>query len=104
MNIFFRLTATAAFALAFAAVVAAQEHDAPKVEVGGQFTSLAHRQPFFSGTENLPGFGGRISFNLNDHVAAEAEINFLPAEASASTAAGGRALHMQPRLKAGRRF
>ena len=104
MKTFSRLAAATVFALALAAAVRAQETDVPKIEVGAQFTSLSHRQPGFSGTENLPGFGGRLSYNLNDHVALEAEINFLPSKAFTSTAAGGRAHQGQFGVKAGRRF
>lgn len=92
-------------AVLFAAVASfAQERDAPRVEVGAQFTSLSQTQPNFTGTENLPGFGGRLSYNLSDHVAVEGEVNFLPAEPFQSTAAGGRVLQGQFGVKAGKRF
>ena len=99
-----RLLAAALVVLSVCASVNAQEEDAPKVEAGALFTSLAHRQPDFFGTENLPGLGARFSYNLNDYVAVEAEVNLLPSKAFSSTAAGGRAHQAQFGVKAGKRF
>jgi len=61
----------------------------PKFEVGAQF-SLIH----FSDLEiTEPGFGGRFTYNINKHVAVEAEGNFFPREVKDSfgeTLQGGR--------------
>ncbi|MDQ1523090.1 MAG: hypothetical protein QOE47_1014, partial [Pyrinomonadaceae bacterium] len=58
----------------------AQERDAPKVEIGGQFTSLEVRVPtdfgLFGSTE--PGVGGRIGYNVTDFFGVEAELNLFP--------------------------
>jgi Outer membrane protein beta-barrel domain len=53
----------------------AQATDAPKVEVGVQFTSLTMSE-VRSTTE--PGVGGRITYNLTDNVALEAQFDFFP--------------------------
>lgn len=96
-------------ALIFIFVVAtpatlAQEHDAPKVEVGAQFSSLSITPPNAFGTENATGFGGRVTYNLNDHVAVEAEDNFYPTSTSRTYVTGGTAEQMQFGLKVGKRF
>jgi Outer membrane protein beta-barrel domain len=82
----------------------AQEHDAPKVEVGAQFSSLSVTPPNTFGTENATGFGGRVTYNLNDHVAVEAEGNFYPTTQSNTYVTGGRAEQVQFGLKFGKRF
>ena len=82
----------------------AQEHDAPKVEVGAQFSSLSITPPDFSGTENTLGFGARVTYNLTDHVAVEAEGNFYPASLQQTYVTGGRAEQAQFGLKVGKRF
>lgn len=82
----------------------AQEHDAPKVEVGTQFSSLSITPPTSIGTENAPGFGGRITYNFNDHVAVEAEGNFYPTSTLQNYVTGGRAEQMQFGIKVGKRF
>jgi opacity protein-like surface antigen len=82
----------------------AQEHDAPKVEVGTQFSSLSITPPGFGGTENAAGFGGRVTYNLNDHVAVEAEGNFYPNALLQGYVTGGKAEQMQFGIKVGKRF
>ena len=84
------------FIIAVASLAArAQEHDAPKVEVGTQFSSLSITPPGLGGTENATGFGGRVTYNFNDHVAVEAEGNFYTTEQSQSYLTGGRAEQVQ---------
>jgi hypothetical protein len=92
-----------AFALAHASA-RAQEHDAPEVEVGAQFSSLSITPPGFSGTENALGFGARVTYNLTDRVAVEAEGNFYPTSLTQTYVTGGRAEQMQFGLKVGKRF
>ena len=87
-----------------ASTTRAQEQDAPKVEVGAQFSSLTITSPGFGGTENATGFGGRVTYNINDHFAVEAEGNFYPTKAAQSYGTGGRAEQMQFGLKIGKRF
>lgn len=57
------------------------QSDVSKVEVGAQFTSIiASDPPVFPRTLTrwAPGFGGRLTFNLTNHVALEAEGNLFP--------------------------
>ncbi len=90
--------------LSFSANVRAQERDAPKVEVGAQFSSLSLTPPGFSGTENPAGFGGRITYNLNDYFAVEAEGNIYPTRVGREFASGGAAEQMQFGVKVGKRY
>jgi len=48
--------------------------DTPRVELGAHFSLI--RLPRLDST--APGVGGRITFNLNDHLAVEGEINLFP--------------------------
>jgi hypothetical protein len=83
----------------------AQEHDAPKVEVGAQFSSLSITPPGgFGGTENAAGFGGRVTYNITDHFAVEAEGNFYPTKVTQTYGTGGRAEQLQFGVKIGKRF
>jgi hypothetical protein len=83
----------------------AQEDDAPKVEVGVQFSSLSLTPPEdFLGTENKPGFGARFTYNLTDEVAFEAEGNFFTTKSRPGVSVGGRAEQLQAGVKAGKRF
>ena len=98
---------TAALFLIFAiasSTTRAQEHDAPKVEVGAQFSSLSVTPPNSFGTENATGFGGRVTYNINDHVAVEAEGNFYTNGPTRNYVTGGRAEQAQFGLKVGKRF
>jgi hypothetical protein len=98
-----------------ATVAQAQSSDDPpsKVEVGIQFSSISYPQPTVlplgsAISPGLPrseaGFGGRFTFNLNRHVALEAEGNFFPHENFADFSTGGRLLQGQFGVKAGKRF
>lgn len=101
----FITTAALIFIFAIApSTTRAQEHDAPKVEVGTQFSSLSITPPGSIGTENAAGFGGRVTYNFNDHVAVEAEGNFYPESTFRNYVTGGRAEQMQFGLKVGKRF
>lgn len=53
----------------------AQAKDAPKVEVGVQFSSLTMSE---HGTSSEPGVGARITYNLTDNVAVEAQFDLFP--------------------------
>jgi hypothetical protein len=98
------LAAIIATLLVFSTGARAQEHDAPKVEVGAQFSSLSLTPPGFSGTENPAGFGGRITYNLTDYFAIEAEGNIFPTRVQRQFASGGVAEQMQFGVKAGKRL
>jgi len=57
----------------------AQAEDAPRFEVGAQFSSLTINEPPFSDNfRTEPGFGGRFTVNLTDYLAAEAQVDFYP--------------------------
>jgi hypothetical protein len=53
----------------------AQAKDAPKVEVGVQFTSLTVSE---NRSTTEPGVGARITYNLTDNVALEAQFDLFP--------------------------
>lgn len=53
------------------------QSDPPRVEVGVQFSTIRFGEMRI--TE--PGFGGRFTYNINKHLAVEAEGNFFPVEA-----------------------
>ncbi|HEY9401889.1 MAG TPA: outer membrane beta-barrel protein [Pyrinomonadaceae bacterium] len=80
----------------------AQATDAPKLEVGVQFTSLTmdeYRNP----TE--PGVGGRLTYNLTDNVALEAQFDFFPnGQRFRGFRSGGRIAQGLFGVKAGKRF
>jgi hypothetical protein len=76
----------------------AQAEDAPRYEVGGQFSILRRREP---STDTRPGFGGRFTVNLTDNVAAEAQVDFYPGE---SPFKGGRMTSGLFGFKAGKRY
>jgi len=82
----------------------AQEHDAPKLEVGVQFSTLSVNLPGFRGTENAVGVGGRVTYNFNDYFAVEAEGNLFPTGAQADYVTGGAAQQAQFGAKVGKRW
>jgi Outer membrane protein beta-barrel domain len=80
-----------------------QADDPPRYEVGVQFSALTLTPS--SGYRTEIGFGGRITLNLNPHVALEAETNFFPNSGrSAEPRATGRAFEGLFGVKAGRRW
>ena len=81
----------------------AQAKDAPKVELGVQFTSLTLSESFNSPTE--PGFGGRVTYNVTDNVALEAQFDFFPTnERFRGYRTGGRIAQGLFGVKAGKRY
>jgi hypothetical protein len=74
-NFSFALSMTAVFLFAGSGRVFAQSEPS-KVEVGIQFSTVRFGEMRI--TE--PGFGGRFTYNINKHVAVEAEANFFPQE------------------------
>lgn len=76
-----------------------------KVEVGAQFTSLTVEVPpndYNHYTE--AGFGGRVTYNINDNIAVEGEANFFPNKNVFGYLGQGRAVQAQFGVKAGRRY
>src|SRR5712692_9524671 len=73
----------------------------PKFEVGAQFSLIR-----FSDLEiTEPGFGGRFTYNINKHVAVEAEVNLFPRDRQDSNDAskGGHKAQALFGIKAGTR-
>ena len=54
----------------------AQSDELPKFEVGVHFTSIT--KPSFDNGDTEPGFGGRLTYNINRSIAVEAVGNFFP--------------------------
>jgi hypothetical protein len=82
----------------------AQAKDAPKVEVGVQFTSLTLSDSF-RGSSSEPGFGGRITYNLTDNVALETQFDFFPnGTRFRGSRSGGRIAQGLFGVKAGKRY
>jgi hypothetical protein len=78
------------------------QEDAPKVELGVQFTSLTVNE---SGSTNEAGVGGRITYNLTDNLALEAQFDFFPnGDRFRGSRAGGRIAQGLFGVKAGKRF
>ena len=50
-----------------------EKSKATRFEVGAQFSSIT-----FSPDYTQPGFGGRFTYNFNDNIAVEAELNYFP--------------------------
>lgn len=76
-----------------------------KVEVGAQFTSIiASDPPVFPRsvlTRFVPGLGGRLTFNLNNHIAIEGEGNLFPRGGESDTIGEGRKVQGLFGVKAG---
>jgi hypothetical protein len=103
----FTLNALVPFLLVFNGSASAQvEQNAPKLEVGVQYSSLSVNIPgfFFGGTENAVGVGGRVTYNLTDYFAVEAEGNLSPSDTVRSYATGGASQQVQAGAKVGKRW
>jgi len=96
----------------------AQTDDERKLEVGAQFSLLRFQErtgvnstfctggvcPTFNETaagQTEPGGGGRVGYNLNRHVAVEAQLDFFPRNRDLE---GGRKLEGLFGVKAGQRY
>ena len=87
------------------------QENAPRFEIGGQFSSLKRNNPSsqfddFIPTQNLaePGFGARFTYNVTNNVALEAEGNFFRGRYKDSDVPAGQIYQGQFGVKAGRRF
>jgi hypothetical protein len=80
----------------------------PKVEIGVQYSHLNFFDrplTLFDYPKRSHTLGGRITYNLTDHFAAEAEANYFPTEfANDGYLTGGRPFQAQFGVKAGKRF
>jgi hypothetical protein len=88
--------------IAFASVAVAQSKK-DKIEIGVQTTSLSLFHPDFPFDDTQTGVGGRVTYNFNRSIAAEAEINFFPQKQFILTA-DGNAIQAQFGVKVGKRF
>ena len=88
--------------ISFASVAVAQSKK-DKLEIGVQSTSLTVFPPEFSGDETKAGIGGRVTYNINRSIAAEAEINFFPQKQLVFTS-DGNSIQAQFGVKIGKRF
>jgi hypothetical protein len=98
----FLLTASAL--LLFPAAARAQKQDAPKFEVGAEFSSLSLRSPDFAGTQDAAGGGARFTYNMTDSFALEAAAYSYRRLRFPDSAVGGNPAQVQFGVKAGRRF
>ena len=88
--------------ITFASVAVAQSKK-DKIEIGVQSTSLTLFHPDFPFDDTQAGIGGRVTYNFNRSVAAEAEINFFP-QKQIILNADGKAIQAQFGVKVGKRF
>src|SRR5215212_940274 len=109
----FKLAAAFVFLFALCVRAQAQEEEAPKFEVGAQFTSIAlddnaSKLPICDDCDEFvyKGVGGRFTYNVNDHLAVETEVNFFLNENPRYTSrrVGGKPVQALFGVKAGRRF
>lgn len=103
-NVLLSFTTIVSTLLIASATARAQANDAPKVEVGVQFSSLSITPPALFGTENAAGFGARVTYNLTNYFAVEAEGNFFPTGTTPTFTTGGKAEQAQFGVKVGKRF
>ena len=88
--------------ITFASVGVAQSRK-DKIEIGVQSTSLTVFPPDNPFDETKGGIGGRITYNFNRSIAAEAEINFFPQKQLIFTSSGN-SIQAQFGVKLGKRF
>lgn len=88
--------------------VAQQSNEPAKIELGGQFSSLITQDFPLSGlidhARSEAGVGARLTYNLNKHIAFEAEGNFFPVTAFADLNSDDAIIQGQFGVKAGKRF
>ena len=87
----------------FASVAVAQDKK-DRVEIGVQSTSLTLFGPDFPGDVTNAGVGGRVTYNFNRSIAAEAEINFFPQRQIVLSSFNSGAIQAQFGVKLGKRF
>ncbi|MDQ1639296.1 MAG: hypothetical protein QOF62_2635 [Pyrinomonadaceae bacterium] len=81
--------------------IRAQQIEPSKLEIGAQFSSLTLAAP---GVKREVGAGGRVTYNLTDNLAVEAEGNYFPSGSTRGFTPGGSILQGQFGLKAGKRW
>lgn len=85
------------------ASVAVAQSKKDRIEIGVQSTSLSLFHPDFPFDETQGGIGGRVTYNFNRSIAADAEINFFPQKQFILNA-NGSAIQGQFGVKIGKRF
>ncbi len=96
------LAAVVVCLLAAGRAARAQEPDVPRYEAGALFSSITLTPS--NGYRTEAGFGGRFTFNINEHFGLEAETTFFPNRGfSAERRAAGRAWQGVFGVKAGKR-
>jgi len=88
--------------ITFASVALAQSKK-DKIEIGVQSTSLTVSSPDLFFDETKGGVGGRVTYNFNRSIAAEAEINFFP-QKQLFVESDGSSIQAQFGVKVGKRF
>ncbi|MBD0372387.1 MAG: outer membrane beta-barrel protein [Pyrinomonadaceae bacterium] len=78
-----------------------EKSKATRFEVGAQFSSIT-----FEPEHTQPGLGGRFTYNFNDNIALEAELNYFPNDNGiiSSNRNNGRVTEGLFGVKAGKRF
>lgn len=87
----------------FASVAVAQDKK-DRVEIGVQTSALTLFSPDFPGDVTNSGVGGRVTYNFNRSIAAEAEINFFPQKQFILSSFDSGAIQAQFGMKLGKRF
>lgn len=102
------LLSSLVFSLLLLCITAPAQSTGKKLEIGAQFTSLTLYPPdsdgFHRANGTEPGFGGRITYNINDKIAVESELNFFPTNNVFEFLGDGHAIQGQFGVKAGKRF
>ncbi|HEU4794816.1 MAG TPA: outer membrane beta-barrel protein [Pyrinomonadaceae bacterium] len=88
--------------ITFASLAMAQDTK-DKVEIGVQTTSLTVFYPDVAFDDTKGGIGGRVTYNFNRSLAAEAELNFFP-QKQLIFESNGRSIQGQFGVKIGKRF
>src|SRR5689334_14889873 len=87
----------------FASIAVAQDKK-DKAEIGVQSTALTLFAPDFPGDVTSSGVGGRVTYNFNRSIAAEAEVNFFPQKQFLLQSSDSGAIQAQFGVKLGKRF
>jgi hypothetical protein len=99
----FLTVAVCALAAFYPSANMAQSKELMTFEVAPVFTTIT--KPDFTGGKTEAGFGGRLTFNLNDNVALEGEGNFFPHHCRTCSAENfGTLTQALGGVKAGKRF
>jgi hypothetical protein len=101
------LLTSAVFALTvlFTTAAEAQQDPPSRIEVGVQFSSITYPSQITAAPGlSEPGFGGRITLNLNKNIALEAEQNFFPHNNGFGSSLGGTLWQGHFGVKVGKRF